>query len=254
MDQQNPRSVKTTETTFRTIEQLESSDGAGVTELASELGLAKSTIHRHLSTLERMEYLVCEDDTYYLSMRFLHLGEYSRKRKSAYDLAKTKLNEIAEETQERAQFIVEEHGLAVYVHRASGDLGVEADSGIGKRVPLHATSAGKAILAHLPRERVEEIMDDRGLTAVTENTITDKETLFSELETIRERNVAYNNQENIEGLRAVGVPIKTPDGDVLGAFSVSGPTHRIKGELLEETIPDLLLGAANEVELNITYL
>lgn len=245
--------VKTTETAFQIIEAIERLDGAGVTELARDLDIAKSTVHRHLSTLEELEYLVKEDNTYYLSLRFLNLGDYSRNRKAAYSLAKPLLEELAAETEERAQFIVEEHGLAVYVYRASGRHAVEADSGIGKRVPIHATAAGKSILAFLPRPRVEEIIETRGLTSVTENTITDPETLFAELEEIRERGFSVNDQENIKGLHAVGVPVLGPEGEVIGAFSVSGPTHRMKGDPYEQNVQDLLRGTANELELNIAY-
>lgn len=245
--------LKTPKTAFRIIEAIERLDGAGVTELAIDLDLAKSTIHRHLSTLEDIEYLVCEGDTYYVSLKFLQLGEYSRNRKNAYSLARPKLRELAEETGERAQFIVEEHGLAVYVHRKSGPRAVETDSGIGKRVALHATAAGKAILAHMDDERVNTIIKDRGLPALTAYTITERSSLFEELDTVRERGFSVNDQESTDGLRAIGVPVRGSDDDIIGALSVSGPTHRIKGEIYEQTIPRLLLGTANELELNIAY-
>ncbi|SDQ56444.1 IclR family transcriptional regulator [Natronobacterium texcoconense] len=245
--------TKTTATTFRVIEALSQRGGGRVTELADELGLAKSTVHRHLSTLEDLEYVVNEGGTYRLGFRFLELGERTRTRSEAYQLAAQKVDDLAEETDERAQFIVHEHGKGVYVFRATGERAVQTDSEVGKRIPLHATAAGKAILAHLPRERASEIVDQHGLEAVTPNTVTETEALFDQLETIRERGYSINNQENIEGLRAVGVPVQYGNGTVIGALSVSGPTHRFSDELVEETLPTLLLGAANELELNIQY-
>ncbi|WP_340098689.1 IclR family transcriptional regulator [Salinibaculum salinum] len=245
--------MKTTSTVFDILEILREQDGAQITTVAEELDLAVSTAYRHLTTLAEEGYVIKEDNEYYPGMRFLRFGRYVRDRKQIYQLAKPKITELAEKTEERAEFMVEEYGRSVFVHRDTGDNAVQTDSGIGKFHPLHATAAGKSILAFLPEERVNEICETRGLEAFTDNTITDKETLFAELETIRERGVGYNDQEYINGLRAVGVPVKDVDESIVGAISVSGPTHRLKGEWYEEEIPDMLLGMTNEIELKISY-
>ncbi|WP_255197410.1 IclR family transcriptional regulator [Halorarius litoreus] len=249
----NPRTVKTADTAFSILEKVLEADGATITQLAAELGMAKSTVHRHLQTLYEREYVVREGDTYHVSLRFLEFGEHARTRNKGYRLVKEKVEQLAEETEERVQFIVEEHGYGVYVYRATGSRGVQTDPGIGKRIPLHAIAAGKAILAYLPTEQVETILEKRGLPGITANTTTDREALFRNLETIRRDGFSVNNQENVEGLRAIGVPIKDKDGSVLGALSISGPTHRMKGEWFEDELPNLLLGTANELELNIAY-
>lgn len=249
----NPRTVKTAGTAFSILEALLEADGATITQLAEELGMAKSTVHRHLMTLYEREYVVREDDVYCISLRFLEFGEHARTRNKGYQLIKAKVEQLAEETEERVQFIVEEHGYGVYVYRATGSRGVQTDPGIGKRIQLHSIAAGKAILAFLPAEQTEAIIDRRGLPAITSNTTTDCETLLRELERIREKGFSVNNQENVNGLRAVGVPVKDKDGSVLGALSISGPTHRMKGEWFEQELPNLLLGTANELELNIAY-
>lgn len=253
VDSADKNTVKTTETVFAILNALQDLDGAGVTELATHLGLAKSTMHRHLSTLAQTGYVVKEDDMYHISLRFLNLGEYAKNRKQAYILAESKVSELAKETEERVQFIVEEHGQAIYVHRAIGARAVETDPGIGNEVPVHAIAAGKAILAHLPGKNVSRIIERHGLPTLTPNTITDTEELFDRLEMIREQGYSVNDQEHITGLKAVGVPIQEPDGTVIGAFSISGPAHRMKGAWFKEELPDLLLGTANELELNIAH-
>lgn len=245
--------VSTVDTAFEILETLHANDGATLTALADELGLAKSTVHRHLQTLHHRKYVVRQGNRYYLSLRFLEFGKHVQTRKRGYLMARDKVKELAEETGERAQFMVEEHGLAVYVHRETGSHAVRTDPGIGKRIPLHTTSAGKSILAHLPDERVERIFDQYGLTAATEYTETDPEALFEEFERIRERGYSVNRQENIEGLRALGTTVRDERGDILGAISVSGPSHRMSGTLFEEELPNLLLGTANELELNIVH-
>lgn len=249
----DPGTVKASRTAFEIIETIAREDGGRVTEVADELGLAKSTVHRHLATLEDLEYVVKDGNEYRIGFRFLKLGEQTRKRSDAYQMARKKVQKVAEQTAERAQFVVEEHGKAVYVFGATGEHAVKTNSEIGKYRPLQSMAAGKAILAALPDERVEEIIRQHGLPSMTENTITDRDELYAELDVIRERGYSISDQETLLGLRAIGVPIERPDGDVFGAFSVSGPTHRVQGDRLEESIPNILLGTANELELDMKY-
>lgn len=250
----NPdRRVKAVETAFSILETVSDADGLRLTEIADELDLAKSTTHRYLQTLLAGEYLIMEGDEYHVSLRFLDLGQQARTRKEGYALAKAKVAELAEETDERAQFIVEEHGNAVYVHRKAGSHAVQTDPGIGKRIGLHTTSAGKAIIAGWPDERIAEYVASNGLPERTDNTITDEETLREEVASIRERGYSVNNEENIEGLRAVGTAVCGGGGEVLGALSVSGPSNRMSGEWFETELPEMLMGFANEMELNLQY-
>lgn len=141
----------------------------------------------------------------------------------------------------------------VFVYISSGDNAAEIDTGIGKTVPLHATAAGKAILAEFSDERVSQIISEQDLERITTNTITDREQLFSELEEIRARGYSQNDQERVPDVRAVGVPITSPSDQVIGALSVAGPSHRLVDELFHEDLPNLLLGTANEIELKIKY-
>lgn len=149
------------------------------------------------------------------------------------------------------QFLVEEHGEAVYVHRALGDHAVHTDPGIGKCVPLHATAGGKAILAAMPPAELSRIVEQTSFPAITSETITDLDDLYEELERVRECGYAFNREENLDGLHAVGVPITDPDERVIGGLSVSAPSHRLSGERFKDELPSLLLGTANELELNI---
>jgi hypothetical protein len=101
----------------------------------------------------------------------------------------------------------------------------------------------------LPEQRVETIIDEWGLPAATENTITDADVLLEELSTIREGSVAFNHQEQLDGVRAVGVPVDGSDGQVVGAFSVASPANRLTDDRFETELPEILLGVANEFEL-----
>lgn len=245
--------VKSAATLLSVVEGVRELNGARVTELADHLDVGKSTVHRHLSTLEANEYVVQEGDTYHLGLRFLGLGEYARERNPVYAMARPIVDQLAEETEERALFMTEEHGRAVYLYRGLGAHAVRTNSKIGTRRYLHTIAGGKAMLAHLSDQRIDSIIDRWGLPSETSMTITNRADLTAELERVRECGVAFNREECIDGLQAVAAPVLGPDGTVVGALSVSGPTHRMKGEWLEAEIPDLLLGSANELELNLEY-
>jgi len=245
--------IKTTDTAFEILEYLVEHEGGRVSEIAEECGLANSTVHRHLQTFHDLRYVIQEDQTYHLGLKFLDLGIWVRQRKPEYQMIAEKVTEIAEDTEERAQLIVEEHGESVYIYIERGEHAVEFGHSEGMRLPLHTTAAGKSIMAHLPDEHLEEILERNPLEPATDSTITSETELRADLDTIRERGYSFNKQEHVSGLRAVGVPVMWPDDTVIGAISVSGPTHRMKEEWFEKELPDLLLGIANELELNMAY-
>lgn len=253
IEKESHNTVKSVEVAFRIIETLKERGGMGVTELATELDLPKSTTHRYLKTLTESEYLVKDGTTYHIGLRFLGIGEFSRTQRRGFQMVKQKVVKIAEETGEKAQFIVEEYGKAVYVYQEIGDQGVNVGWGVGKRTDLHATSAGKAIMAQWPEERVKTYVDEHGLTELTSYTITDHEELVAELEKTRERGYGINEQEHIDGFTAVGVPVFGSSETVLGSLSVGGPINRMRDEWLEQEVISLLLGMSNELELNLRY-
>lgn len=238
---------------FEVLECLREQGDSDLPTVAADLGFTKSTTYRYLRTLEDHGYVVSNEGNYRLSLRFLDFGEFTRRRRSEYRLVKAKVEELAEQTDERVQFMVEEHGRAVYVFQQSGQHAVEANTYPGKRVPIHASAAGLAILSEVGPEAVEEIVSRHGLVQLTPKTIVDRAALDEKLHETRERGYSINDQGIIEGLRAIGAPVTGPDDEVIGGLSISGPLNRMAGERFEENLPSLLLGATNELELNIAY-
>jgi DNA-binding IclR family transcriptional regulator len=245
------RKIKSDLTLVRLLESLKDSEGRTITELADELELAKSTVHAHVHTLADEGYLVRTGDRFHLGLRLLDLGGSVQDR-HLDELIRQKVDRLAIETAERAQFVVEERGVGLHIYCSYGENAVPTDVRIGRRFPLHISAAGKAILAYLPDERIDETLAD-DLVSFTEHTITDRDRVREELQRIREDEYAINQQESTRGLRAVGVPLRHETNGVIGAISVSGPTHRIKGDLLHDEIPDLILGIANEIELKLAF-
>lgn len=253
MGKKAKNAVGSVETTFEVLYALMKLDGAGVTELSSHLQLPKSTLHNYLSTLEQEEFVVKDGSTYRIGVRFLELGAFARNQYPLYEIARPEVDRLAEATGELANLLIEEHGWGIYLHRSRGDEAVTVEAHIGTRVHLHNTAMGKCILAHIPDEKVEEIVEREGLPATTEKSITDFDELQEELATVREQGYAVDDEEHHVGLRCIAAPIMSNGDRVLGAMSVAGPTNRMTGDRFTEEIPQLLKERVNVVELNVTY-
>lgn len=247
------KTIQSTDTAFTIIEHLSETEDAGVTEIADAVGVSKSTAHNHLKTLEQREYVKkADEDRYVLGYRFLTLGGKARQRSDLFSVAKPEINWLVEETGESSCVATEEYGHLVYLYQARGERAVTTDSHTGTRVLPHCTGLGKSMLAHYSEDRVEEIIDHQGLPELTENTITTREALYEELESIRETGYAFDDEERIDGWRCVAAPIKDGD-DVCGALSVSGPAKRFQGEWYHDDLPELVRRAVKVVEINLTY-
>jgi len=244
--------IKAVETSFDIIELIEEEGRVGVSEVAEELSIAKSTAHKHLHTLEENEYLVREDDKYLISLKHLKFGQHALNRTTIAQESDPVVQHLAEETGEAIWVAIEEHGRVVYVNKALGERAAPSRGGIGERILLHSASIGKAMLSQFSEERIDEIVERHGLPQLTDKTITDRESLEDELAEIRERGVAFNDGESLRGLRAVASPV-VHDDEVMGAIGIVGAANRMKGGYFREELADLVQGAANEVELKLAY-
>lgn len=250
----DPRTLTTVLNAIEIMGALMQLDGAGVTELADYLDESKSTTYTYLKSLEKGGLVTKADDDYQLSYEMLIFGEYVRNQSLLYTIGKTEIDSLAAETGQYAHLVVEENGRGHNLYKSKGDHAVGEDYQMAKfqqRDYLHITASGKAILAYLPRERVEEIIDRHGLPARTERTITRRERLFEELDEIREQGYSRNDEEEIEGFRAIGAPIRSRDGSVLGSMSVSGPKSVFSDESEYREIVNLVVKTANIIEVNV---
>lgn len=225
-----------------------------VTEIAEELDMASSTVHSHLNSLVEYGFINREDRQYYLGLRFLDFGIAVRNERNLFRAAKEKVDVLAEETGERVWCVTESQGKGVYLYGATGNSAFKTYETIGQYRPLHQIAAGKAILAFLPDERVEEILESNPLEKATPNTITDPDKLREDLEEIREKEIAHNFEESLQGVNAIAAPIKKIDGGIHGAIAIGGPANRLTEQRFESDLTDLMLGAANEIEINIRHI
>lgn len=246
------KTLQTTATSIRILELLEEMDGARVSEIADRIDSPKSTVHGHLATLVSSSFAFKRGDCYYLGPELLRLGNRVRTREEGFVLAREFTERLFHELGLRAIFAVEMDGRAVFIHTASGDKLGWGHEQLGNQLYLHNTAVGKAILAEFPRPRVEQVLDGWGLPEETENTITDREVLLEELESIRDRGYAVNRAENFRELYAIGAAATRQSGDVIGGFSVTGPMHSLTGDEKERRIADTMREVVNEYELELT--
>ena len=246
--------IRASERTLGILDTLMKVNGATGAEIAAKTGLPRSTVHYHLKTLEEFEYVVNVSRKYMPALKLLTIGHNRRAQMDLYNIAKPKVDYLAEETGEMCVLMYEEYGYGFYLYSNSGDKGVGFEA-TGSRKNLHNNALGKAILAYLPEQRVDSIIDSRGLPANTRHTVTSKNELVSQLQEIRDRGIAIDREEQLDGLCCVAAPIKQHINDeqerVLGSISLAGPASRMVGEYLEDDLANLVLDSANLIELEI---
>jgi DNA-binding IclR family transcriptional regulator len=232
------------------VEALKQLRTAGVTELAEEVGMPKSTVHVHLSTLKDRGYVLQNDDQQYrLSLQFLDIGMEVRETQEMYGEVVPKLDEIAEETNEKAWWVVEENGNAVFLAKSLGSRAIRTNSRIGQQTELYELAGGMAILAVLPEERRDAILDSYDFPLADGRTRADLE---SELVEIQEHGVAYGSEYFLKGVTGVGAPLTDNSGNVYGAISISGPVDRLDDHI-ETDYADLVRGITGELRVNLSY-
>ncbi|WP_247007129.1 IclR family transcriptional regulator [Halorientalis litorea] len=245
--------IESSRNSLSVLEAIHDTDEGGVTVVAEETGLAKSTVHDHVETLIELGYVVRTDEGLRLSYRFLGFGLDLRRRTRASAEAAAKVTQLANRTGERAHYIVEEGGDAVFLFSETGENAVETDVSPGYREPLYATASGTAILAHLPEDRIDAIVAAIDFESVDRESVADEAALRQELDRVRSADVAYNEGEYIRNLWSVAAPVFDGDGRLLGSMSVSAPVHRLQHEGVRDDLRATLLETVNELELDIAY-
>lgn len=238
--------LTTTATSLHVLELIADRGGATLRELVEETGLAKSTVHKHLSTLRANDYLVKEGERYVLSLHSLTLGKRAIEVRDSFRLVEQKIRELGSRTDAEVDFNVEENGRLILMFEAVGSTN-ESTFGTGTEFYLHNNAAGKAILATYPDARIDELIDEQGLPRTTAKTIQSRDVLKSEIEAVRERGYALNDGECVEGYRTVSSAIMNPDGSALGAISAGGPVYRIDQSRLRTELADSVCSVADEV-------
>ncbi|MPY38821.1 IclR family transcriptional regulator [Streptomyces phyllanthi] len=227
---------------------------AGVTEIAAELGVHKSTASRLAATLELRGLIEQTDERgrYRLGLGLVRLASAAAVRPDLSQQSRPVCEQLASQVAETINLAVLDEDAAVNIDQVLGPSTITTHNWLGRRTPLHATSSGKVLLAHLP----ESVLESRLATPLeshTPRTVTQPDVLRAQLRRALGDGCAYSFEELETGLNAVAAPIFTFNGQVVAALSVSGPSFRLTEERLVDISP-VVRAAAGEISARLGHL
>ncbi len=241
-----PGAVQSVDRALTILEVLARVGEAGVTEIAAELDVHKSTAFRLIATLEQHRLVEQSGDRgkYRLGVGVLRLAGATTARLDLVQEARPVCRQLASDTGETVNIAVLSDRSALYLDQVAGSSALQPHNWVGQHIPLHATSNGKVLLSGLDQPRLDEVLGS--LPTYTSHTITKKRELRGELDRVRELGYAAAVDELEVGLTAVAAPIRNSHGDVVASMSVSGPTFRLSADRVDD-VARRLVEAAEEV-------
>lgn len=221
--------------------------GRGVTQIAKDTELNKSTVYRILSALVERGYAVKDEETqkYRLSMKFVQLSSMMLGEVELRTESYPFLKELATQTQQSVHLAVLQKSHALYIEKVNAYNNIRLYSQIGQYMPLHSTGVGKALTAWLAQDKLAETLDGVVFEKILPNTIDSRAAFLRALEDTRARGYAMDDIENEQGVRCVAAPIRDYTGQVMAAVSVSGAADQFEGERLSAKVEALLKTADN---------
>jgi DNA-binding IclR family transcriptional regulator len=244
--------VQSVDRALTILEALARAGVAGVTEVAAELDVHKSTAFRLMSTLECHDLVEQTGDRgkYRLGVGVLRLAGATTARLDVVQEARQICRRLAATTGETVNLAVLSGNSALYLDQVAGSSALQSHNWVGQHIPLHATSNGKILLSELEETRRDQVLGS--LTGYTEQTITRKAALIKELVEVRMQGYAVAVDELEAGLTAAAAPIRNAHGDIIASMSVSGASFRLHDETLEAAIRELV-AAAGEVSFRLGW-
>lgn len=233
--------VQSVDRAVTVLEILAREGSAGVSDVAAEIGVHKSTAFRLLAALEERDLVEqnSERGKYQLGFGVLRLASAIPGRLDMVRQARPVVDDLAQRFDETINLAVLREHYSVHVQQALGSAAVASQNWIGQLTPLHATSSGKILLAYMSEDRINEILDTAGLKAYTENTVTSRDALLEQLAQARAEGFAAAFEELETGLNAAAVPVRDHTGTVIGALVASGPAYRFDKARIESLADDL---------------
>jgi DNA-binding IclR family transcriptional regulator len=248
-----PAQVQSVDRALNVLDLLAQRGEVGVTDLAAELGVHKSTAFRLVTALERRQLVeqVGDRGKYRLGLGILRLAAATTARLDVTKESQGVCERLARELGETVNIAILDETSAMNVLQEYGNSAVGTRNWIGQRTPLHATSSGKVLLAHAD-ETLRKAVLTAPLERYTEATLTDPSRLREELDQAVQQGWAATNEELEVGLTALAAPIRNGAGRVIAAISVSGPSYRLTAESFENVAPRLIAGGT-EISTRLGY-
>jgi DNA-binding IclR family transcriptional regulator len=230
----------------------QSTGEAGLPELSAAMKLHKTTTHRIAHVLESRGLLRrgLDSNRYRLGLHLYDLGCQALDHVNIRDEARPLMTRVAFDVGETVHLALLDRAEVLYIERIEAQRSLTMGSKLGARNPIYCTALGKAILAYLPENEVDQILAASRMEARTRNTITNVLALKRELERIRDRGYAIDDEEIEDGVRCIAAPILNASNRAVAAVSVSGPSSRITPDRFQ-LIGKTMLKAAQELSTRI---
>lgn len=231
----------------------------GVSELSRELELSRSTAHRYIATLARLGYLQQDPDSkrYRLGPKVLDLGFSAINSMDLREVAAPHLRQLSDETGYTVNLAILDGTDVVYIERCRtarpGQREIDLNLHVGARLPAYCTAMGKAILAFIPEDRLDEVIEHIDFAPRGPNTITDPEAFREELARIRDSGLAVNDEELAYGLRSIAAPIHSHSGEVLAALNLAVHRTMVSGDELIARFGPAVARTARNISLGMGH-
>jgi len=231
----------------------------GVSELSRGLELSRSTVHRYVATLAKLGYLQQDLDSkrYRLGPKVLDLGFSALSSMDLLEISAPHLRQLSDETQRTVNLAILDGIDVVYIERCRaarpGQREIDLNLHVGARLPAYCTAMGKAILAFVPEERLEEIIEQIDFAPRGPNTLTDPKAFREELGKIRTSGIAVNDEELAYGLRSIAAPIHSHSGEVLAALNLAVHRTMVSMDELIARFGPAVTQAAHDISLSMGH-
>ena len=250
--QEDPGPIQSVDRAAAILEILARDGEAGVTEVARELGVHKSTASRLLAALDRRD-LVTQDTArgrFRLGVGLVRLAGAAARGLDLVQESRPVCRALAQEAGETVNIAILSGRDALYLDQVAGPAALSPHNWAGQRIPLHATSDGKVLLAYLPPDDIAEYL--MPLQRFTDHTITTGSELTQALDEVKRQGYATAVEELEQGLTAVAAPVRDAEGRVVASISASGPSFRIPADRIP-ALADSVRRAAAEVSRRLGW-
>ena len=230
------------------------SDGLSNAEISRKLQIPKSSASYILRTLENQGYLnrLAETGKYRVGLKVLSLSRGALSGIDVREVALPIMRHLMEKTNLTCHLAILDGPDAVYIEKVEPQGFIRMDTWVGRRMRVHATSVGKALVAHIPQERLERILAERSMEKRTSKTITTLPRLLKDLEKVRQQGYAVDDEENNMGARCVGAPVFNQDGAIEASIGLSGTTNQVNPETMPRIL-EALKDAARHISMGMGF-
>lgn len=225
-----------------------------ITEISERMQLHKSTVHSLLKTLQSRNYIEqnVENGKYRLGMKLFERGNLVIRSLDIRTISKKYLIDLSVKTGNTVHLVILDGKEGIYIDKVEGSSATVLYSRIGRRIPVHCSAVGKALVAHKNGVELNEILDGYVYKQHTPNTLMNENAFIAELEKVRSTGYAMDREENEPGITCLAVPIWDHSGSVVAAMSMSQHSASVNDDKMDRTV-QMLKEAANKISIELGY-